>query len=150
MKPHVTLFTSLAFLTFAAPFSSSANAEDAVVVSGKDIKFDMVDPKDPMAGEMAVLAGDPSKSGPFTVRMRLKAGAMVKPHSHSTGEYITILSGKARMSFGDIPDEAHAKTLSAGDFLYLPAGQTHTLWIDEDAVGDLYSTGPFDEKYVQN
>lgn len=150
MKRHIALFATLTLFAAAAPVGSLARAADALVIDSKDIKFDMADPKDPMAGEMAVLAGDPSKPGPFTVRARLKAGAMVKTHSHSADEYVTILSGKARMSFGDVPDEAHAKNLTAGGFLYLPAGQTHTLWIDEDVVGDIYSTGPFDEKYMQN
>ena len=150
MKRQATLFAVLALVAFAATLGSPAHADDAILVAAEDIKFAMVDPKDPMAGEIAVLAGDPSKPGPFTLRMRLKAGSMVKTHSHSTAEYVTVLSGKGRMSFGDVPDESHAKTITAGGFLYLPAGQTHTLWIDEDAVADLYSTGPFDEKYVQN
>ncbi len=147
MKSPATLIAALALLAFGA---SSAYAEDAVLLAGKDVKFGLVDPKDPMTGEMAVLSGDPSKPGAFTLRLRLKSGYVAKTHSHSTAEYVTVLSGKGRMSFGDVPDEANAMTFSAGSFLYLPAGQTHTLWIDEDTTADLYSTGPFDEKYVQN
>lgn len=146
MKSPATLIAA-ALLAFGASF---AYAEDAVLLAGKDVKFAMADPKRPMAGEMAVLSGDPSKPGAFTLRLRLKAGYMAKTHSHSTSEYVTVLSGKGRMFFGNVPDEANATAFAAGSFLYLPAGQTHTLWIDEDTTADLYSTGPFDEKYVQN
>ncbi|MGH6820005.1 MAG: cupin domain-containing protein [Methylocella sp.] len=151
MKRSVTLFTTVAFFALAAPLLvSPANAEDAIIVTDKDIQFAMVDPKDPMAGEIAVLAGDPSKPGLFAVRIRLKAGSVEKTHSHSAAEYATVLSGKARMSFGNTPDETKAVTLTGGSFLYVPAGQTHTMWVDEDIVGDVFSTGPFDEKYVEN
>jgi len=145
-----SLAAAFMFASFAVLTGTTANAEQAVLVAQKEIKFDPVDPKDAMAGEVAVLAGDPSKPGPFTLRLRFKAGSMVKTHSHSTAEYVTILSGKGRMSFGDVPDESKAVPFAAGSFLYLPAGQTHAVWVDEDAVADLYSTGPFDEKFVQN
>jgi uncharacterized RmlC-like cupin family protein len=55
------------------------------------------------------------------------------------------MSGRALMSFGEKSDKSKAVTLTAGSFLYLPGGQFHTLWIEEDAVADLYSMGPFDE-----
>jgi|GEM_PF-5518868 len=145
MKSPATLIAALALLAFGA---SSAHAEDAVLLAEKNVKFGLADPKDPMAGEMAVLSGDPSKPGAFTLRLRLKSGYMAKTHSHSTAE--PCCPARGRMSFGNVPDEANAETFAAGSFLYLPAGQTHTLWIDEDTTADLYSTGPFDEKYVQN
>ncbi len=146
MKHHLAFLAAFAALAV----SVSAQAEEPILLAQNEIGFGLVDPKDAMAGEVAVLSGDPSKPGPFAVRLRFKAGSMVKTHSHSTAEYVTILSGKGRMSFGNAPDEANAKEIAAGSFLYLPAGKTHTLWIDEESVADLYSTGPFDETFVQN
>lgn len=150
MQRQIANLAVVTILACAGWPALAAHAEQPLLAGPMDIKFAPVDPKDPLAGEAALLAGDPSQPGSFVMRLRLKAGSFVKAHSHSTGEYVTVLSGKARMSFGDEPDEANAKPLTAGSFLYLPAGQTHSLWIDEDAVADLFSTGPFDEKYVQN
>lgn len=150
MKRHSAARAALVFAFVASTAGISAHSEEAVLLTPQNIVFSPVDPKDPMAGEVAVLAGDPSKPGPYALRARLKAGSSVKTHSHSTAEYGTVLSGKARMSFGDKPDEANAKTITAGSFLALPAGRTHTLWIDEDSVVDIYSTGPYDEIFVPN
>jgi hypothetical protein len=52
---------------------------------------------------------------------------------------------KALMSFGKTSDKSKAATLTSGSFLYMPGGQYHTLWVEEDAVADLYSMASFDE-----
>jgi quercetin dioxygenase-like cupin family protein len=149
MKRQFAILAALASAICVISATSPALADESLLIAPDDIRFAAVDPNDPAAGEAAVLVGDPSQPGTFVMRLRLKAGSFVKAHRHSTAEYVTVHSGKARMSFGDVPDEAAAKPLVPGSFLYLPAGQTHSLWIDEDAVADLFSMGPFDEQYVQ-
>ena len=97
----------------------------------------------PPGAEVAVLYGDPAKPGPFALRFKFPAGYSIPTHSHPTDELLTIVSGKARMSFGEMADEASAKPLTEGSFMSLPAGAWHRLWIDADTVIELHSTGPF-------
>ena len=98
----------------------------------------------PPGAEVTVLYGDPSKEGPFAVRFKFPAGYEIATHAHSTDEYITVLSGKGRMAFGEKADAAAAQPLLPGGFMALPSGAWHHLWIDADTVVELHSTGPFD------
>jgi len=97
----------------------------------------------PPGAQVAVLYGDPSKEGPFAVRFKFPAGYEVPTHSHPTNEFITVISGKARMSFGENADVATAEPLPAGAFMTLPGGAWHRLWSDTETVVELHSTGPF-------
>ena len=104
----------------------------------------------PPGAQMAVLYGDPSKTGPFALRFKFPAGYEIPTHSHSTDELITVISGNGRMAFGESASAAEAQPLPAGAFMSLPAGAWHHLWIDDQAVLELHSTGPFDVKTHQH
>jgi quercetin dioxygenase-like cupin family protein len=97
----------------------------------------------PPGAEVAVLYGDPTKDGPFTLRFKFPAGYEIATHSHPTDEFVTIVSGKGRMAFGATADAASAQPLAPGAFTVLPAGAWHHLWIDADMIVELHSTGPF-------
>jgi quercetin dioxygenase-like cupin family protein len=97
----------------------------------------------PPGAMVTVLYGDPSKEGPFAVRFKFPAGYEVPTHSHPTDEFITVISGKGRMAFGEMADAATAEPLPAGAFMSLPGGAWHRLWIDAETVVELHSTGPF-------
>lgn len=146
MLKSISTFATAAALGWLVQLPAPALADEAAVIGASQVVFGPADPDHPESGEeIAVLAGDPSKSGPFVVRVRLKAGTTIAAHSHSMPEYVTVLSGEAAMSFGKTADKSKAVKLSAGSFLHLPGGQYHTLWITEDAVADLYSMAPYDQ-----
>ncbi len=149
MLKSISKIAAAASLCWLVQIPAQALADEATVIGASEVMFSPADPAHPDAGEeIAVLAGDPSKPGPFVARMRVKAGTMDPTHKHSMPEYVSVLSGKALMSFGEKPDKSKAVTLTAGSFLYLPGGQYHTLWVEEDAVADLYATGPFDQTFA--
>ena len=100
----------------------------------------------PPGAQIAVLYGDPGKTGPFAVRFKFPAGYEVATHSHPTDEFLTVISGRARMAFGEKADEAHAQPLRANAFMILPAGAWHRLWVDAETVIELHSAGPFGVK----
>jgi quercetin dioxygenase-like cupin family protein len=83
---------------------------------------------------MAVLAGDPTKKGPFTVRMQAPAGYKIPPHTHPTAENLTVISGTFNIGTGDRVDEAAGKALEAGGFVVLPAGMKHYAWSTTETV----------------
>jgi quercetin dioxygenase-like cupin family protein len=88
-------------------------------------------------------SGDPSKSGPFVLRFKFPAGYELATHSHPTDEFLTIISGKVRMAFGEKADAAHAQALPTSAFTTLPAGAWHHLWVDAETIVELHSTGRF-------
>jgi quercetin dioxygenase-like cupin family protein len=98
---------------------------------------------------MAVLYGDPSKKGPFAVRFKFPSGYALPTHSHPTNEYLTVISGKARMALGEKADETQAQPFPASSFMILPAGAWHRLWADAETIIELHSTGPFGVKLAK-
>jgi quercetin dioxygenase-like cupin family protein len=102
----------------------------------------------PKGAELAVLSGDPSKAGPFTIRARFPAGYKVPPHWHPTDEHVTVLSGTVSFGMGDTFDTKTMKELSAGGFAAMPATMRHYVWSREGATIQVHGTGPFAVTYV--
>ena len=139
-----TLIVSIVF-AFLAPVGGTiaAQAAEGAILAPEQLSWAPAQGLPPGA-QVAVLSGDPSKSGAFVVRFKFPAGYEVPTHSHPTDELLTIISGKARMAFGEKADAVHAKPLVAAAFTTLPAGAWHRLWVDEETVIELHSSGPFD------
>jgi anti-sigma factor ChrR (cupin superfamily) len=57
--------------------------------------------------------GDPGKTGPFTIRLKVPAGYKIPAHNHPTYEAVTVISGNFNIGMGDKLDEAKAEKLSA-------------------------------------
>jgi quercetin dioxygenase-like cupin family protein len=128
--------------------TESATSEQHVVLNPDDLKWGDVPPGLPPGAKMAILAGDPTKKGMFTVRMQAPAGYKVPPHTHPTAENITVISGTFNIGMGDKFDDATGKPLEAGGFVLLPAGMKHYAWSTGDAVIQIHGKGPFEIKYV--
>jgi hypothetical protein len=63
--------------------------------------------------KIAILEGDPSKEGFFTMRLLLPDGYRVNPHWHPKVERLTIISGTLNLGTGDRFDAAATKPLPA-------------------------------------
>src|SRR5205814_6651874 len=74
--------------------TESATSEQHFVLNPADLKWGDVLPGLPPGAKMAVLAGDPTKKGPFTVRMQAPAGYKIPPHTHPTAENLTVFPGR--------------------------------------------------------
>jgi uncharacterized RmlC-like cupin family protein len=65
--------------------------------------------------------------------LEMPAGAEAKAHLHEGHESaIYVLEGSASLRFG--PDLEHVETVSAGDFVYIPAGVPHQPFNPTDKV----------------
>lgn len=73
-----------------------------------DLKWGPVPPALPPGAQLAVLAGDPSKAGLFTLRLKAPDGYKIMPHWHPTDENVTVLQGNFAMGIGEKFDEAAA------------------------------------------
>ena len=104
----------------------------------------------PKGAQAAVLAGDPGKSGPFTVRLKMPSGYKIPAHQHPTGEAVTVISGEFNFGMGDKLDEAKAQKLGPGGFVDLPANMDHFAFATAETTVQINSTGPFEIKYVNS
>lgn len=102
----------------------------------------------PPGAEVAVLEGDPSKEGFFTMRIRMPDGFRVPPHSHARQERVTVLSGVLNLGSGDKFDATKTKALAAGTYSSMPAGMTHFGWMTGETVLQLSTIGPWSITYV--
>ena len=102
----------------------------------------------PAGGRFAVLEGDPTKEGPFTMRLRLPDRFRIPPHWHGGVEHVTVVSGTFNVGMGDKFDESAGKRMPAGAFGYWPAGMRHFAWTEGETILQLHGIGPWTITYV--
>jgi quercetin dioxygenase-like cupin family protein len=98
--------------------------------------------------EQANLVGNPSKPGPYTLRLRFPKGLKIAPHTHPDSREVTILSGVFATGYGETFDHAKLKILPAGSFYTEPANVPHFIEIEEDTVLQVSGTGPSGRNFV--
>jgi len=98
---------------------------------------------------IAVMAGDPSGSGEFTIRLEFPAGYVVKPHWHPTDEHVTVLSGRFLVGMGDSVDTKQTMTLVQDGFVTAPAQAHHFAVAARKTVVQVNGEGPFAITYVK-
>ena len=128
-------------------FGLLASAAQAQVNTG-DLKWGPAPAVFPKGAQMAVLAGDPTKSGPFVVRLRAPASYKIPAHHHPTDEYVTVISGDFHLGMGDKLDAAKSASLRPGGFALAPANMNHFAWSKDGGVVEIHADGPFAMTYV--
>jgi quercetin dioxygenase-like cupin family protein len=126
---------------------SGLAAEHAVFTPG-DIKWMAAPPSVPKGAEAVVLYGDPSKEGPFALRLKMPANYTIPPHTHPKPEIVTIISGELNLGSGPTVDKANAKMLPAGSFFAMDPGMQHYVVTAQETVVQLNSFGPWALNYV--
>ena len=114
------------------------------VISADKLAWGLFDPKQPDGLHIAVLYGDPSKPGPFAVRLKIPGGMELGNHSHTNAEFVTVISGKAMVSWGTKSDITAGDTLMPGSFFWMSGKDHHDFKTIDETVVELHSVGPFD------
>lgn len=131
--------------------SSAAMMEgepDHIVKIPADLQWVDAPPSLPAGAKLAVLEGDPSKPGPFTMRIMVPAGYRVQPHHHPADEHVTVISGTFSLGMGDTFDEKALTELPVGGFAMMRTGTRHFAWSKDGAVVQLHGIGPWGLTYV--
>jgi quercetin dioxygenase-like cupin family protein len=139
--------TIVLMLAGSAPLIAQENHPDTLK-GPNDAKWGPAPPMLPKGVQIAVLSGDPGKSAPFVVRLKLPANTKVPAHHHPTPENITVLSGKFHLGMGDKLDEKNATAFEPGGFESMPANINHYAWADAESVIQIHGQGPFKIEYV--
>jgi quercetin dioxygenase-like cupin family protein len=141
-----TLFAALAVLLLGA--SAIAQTPAHVMANVADAKWGPAPPMLPPGAQIAVLAGDPGKPAPYTVRLKFPAGYDIPAHSHPTDENVTVVSGDLFMGLGNKLNKTGAMAVGRGGYALAPAGVNHYAFTKAETTILLYGIGPVEFKYV--
>ena len=106
----------------------------------------------PKGTQLVVLAGDPSKPGPFVLRVKFPSNTIVAAHRHATAENLTVLTGAIYHELGEKYVDGVGKKVGPGGFVYLPPMTPHSLLTAATGttVVQVTGTGPFGLLYVSS
>ena len=133
---------------FLAGSAIASAQEIAKPIAESEIKWGPAPPFVPPGMEVAVMSGDPSKEGPFSIRMRAPANYVFPPHSTPAAETITVLSGLLYIGVGDTFDRTKAKRMAVGSFVELPGKISHYSWNPSEVIVEVHSVGPSPVTYA--
>jgi quercetin dioxygenase-like cupin family protein len=102
----------------------------------------------PRGADLAVVEGDPTKAGEFTMRLRMPDGYRIPAHFHPATEHVTVVSGTFRVGMGDTFKPSALKDLPTGTFAALAAGMRHFAEAKGETVIQLHGVGPWSLTYV--
>jgi len=142
------LIAGIGALTAIIALEPALAADNHNVLTPDEIKWAPAPAAIPKGAEMAVLFGDPSKDGPFALRLKMPAGYYVPPHIHPKPEVVTVLSGTLNLGEGATADKSKTKALGAGSFLTMPLGMQHYIYADQETIIQLNTSGPWGITYV--
>jgi len=139
------LRSALVIAFFAALASTVLAASSPTVVMPGQEKWT------PQGGgySMAVLYGDPSKSGFYVVRLKTGANWVFPAHSHSARETITVISGTFYAGIGNKMDPKKLNAFPAGSFISLPPGLAHYAMTKQPAVIEIAGTEPLKDNMIK-
>ena len=138
----------LALAVGLATVQAQSGTQGHVVMSAADMKWGPAPPGLPAGAQLAVLSGDPGKSGPFAISLKFPDGYTVRPHWHPTTEDLVIVSGTLMAAAGEKYDEAAMKSLGQGSYVSMPQKMPHFVKAKGATTLVLSSTGPFEITYI--
>lgn len=158
-KRSLAALAILLLLAVAPALAQEAEkeAEDAATATALATHV-MIDPADivwqpapevlPVGAQIAVLSGDPSKEGPFVIRIKAPDGYEVAPHWHPAVETVTVISGTFGFGLGDIFDAATGTELGPGGLFVMQPEVEHFAWTKGETVVQVSAHGPWQLNYV--
>jgi quercetin dioxygenase-like cupin family protein len=150
MKTIVSAITLAAVLSIGASAAMQA-AHAHSIQNLKEAQWGPAPPLLPPGAEIGVLAGDPTKPVPYTVRLKFPAHYAIPAHSHPTDEHVVVTTGTLTFGMGDTlrRDLSTNKTLTVGGFALASAGMNHFAYTGgQETTIVLYGQGPVEFTYV--
>jgi quercetin dioxygenase-like cupin family protein len=132
----------------SAPGSGTGSANHPMVMSGDDVKWGDAPAVLPAGAQLAVLEGDPSGKGLYTVRLKMPDGYQIKPHTHPVAEEVTVLNGTFNVGMGKTFAASGGSAIGTGGFGSMPANTPHFAWTTGETTIQIHGMGPFAMTYV--
>jgi len=134
------LFLSLCAFPLTASAQDSQQMKYAAAATSKFGALPVL----PSCMTLSVQEGDPAKTA-VVVLAKFKPGCSVPWHWHSANERLLIVSGSGK---AEMKGEANATSLKPGDYIYMPAKNSHRFTAVTNVELFLLSDGAFDIHYV--
>jgi len=139
---------SIAALAAAVTFAQTPT-QPVVALTAEEMTWSRQGPLALPGLEQVNLVGDPSKPGPYTIRLKFPAGYKLAPHTHPDPREVTILSGTWYTGYGEKADPALLKALPAGSFYTEPANVAHFVEVRDTVVIQVSGMGPSGRAFVK-
>jgi len=108
-------------------------------------------PAFPPRARLAVLVGDPTKPGPYVIRVRIPDGVRMAPHKHPEDRIYTVMSGVFYIGLGETFEESKLTAYAPGSLIVLPGGQPHFHWAKSgDYITQVTAIGPLGLDYIDS
>jgi quercetin dioxygenase-like cupin family protein len=134
--------------TLTASAAGGDKEEMPNIYKATDIKWKDGPASIPPGAKFAVLEGDPTKEGPFVMRLKLPDGYRIPPHVHPKPERLTVISGMFNIGMGEKFDDSKGTAMPAGSYGTWKAGMKHFVWTKSETVVQLHGVGPWTIEYV--
>jgi hypothetical protein len=102
----------------------------------------------PKGVKIALLEGDPNKTGPYVLRLKAPDGYRIPAHTHPKTERLTILQGTLHVGTGKKFARNETEPMPAGAYGYMPANMAHFVWTQGETILQLHGEGPWMIHYV--
>ena len=106
-------------------------------------------PAFPPPARLAVMVGQPSEKGPYTVRVKLPHDVKLMPHKHPEDRVYTVISGVFYIGLGDHFDANQLQAYPPGAVIILPGNTWHFHWARSgEYVTQVTAIGPLGMEYM--
>ena len=95
------------------------------------------------------VSGDPTKPGPFVLRVHQDAGYITLPHVHPMDENITVVKGTWALGTGRRFNRSALQPMETGAFGIAPKNMPHFAWSKTETVLQVHGVGPFSSSVVE-
>lgn len=119
--------------------SSHAVADDALPTPILPDTLHWIDAPGGLPLQAVWILGAESKPEPYLIRVKLKAGGRIPPHTHPDSRHTTVLFGTLYVGFGATFDESKLVAIPSGAVYVAPAQVPHFVAAKDAAV--LYQEG---------
>ncbi len=105
----------------------------------------------PPSVRLAVVVGQPSKAGPYVVRVRVPHGVKLMPHKHPEDRIYTVISGVFYIGLGDEFEADELEAYPPGAVIILPGNTSHFHWAKSgEYITQVSAIGPLGLEYVDS
>ena len=106
-------------------------------------------PAFPPSVRLAVVVGQPSEPGPYTIRVKAPHGEKLMPHTHPEDRVYTVISGVFYIGTGTEFDPDRLRAYSPGSVVVLPGNTPHFHWARSgEYVTQVTAMGPLGLVYT--
>jgi quercetin dioxygenase-like cupin family protein len=106
-------------------------------------------PAFPPPARLAIVVGEPTKPGPYVIRVKVPSGVKIMPHKHPEDRVYTVISGVFYIGLGDQFDADKLEAYPPGSVIVLPGDTHHFHWAKAgEYVSQVTAIGPLGLDYL--